>query len=438
MSAITRLVNALTKVPSNPRPPRVRAAMRAQRRPRGRTRPVSFRLARRVRTVNNPAWGRSLPAAYASHVRPRFNITARGATSAIVSGCDLVYPLPNMVEAGTDYLFAVIPSNPAYWAGTRIAQFAPAYMNYRPISMTFSYIPQVAVTQQGTVFMGTLWNGAAPSTNIQQTLFTSNGGCLTQCYVPCDTTITLGSNLQQNLFTLAGDINPDTSPFLFLAGVRGADVVPGYFYVTYTYEFKNPVGQSWVYGNTGLITAAELTTVPRFQNRSIILLDSAAGFGPGTVLDVEGDGQVYYHGSLVSLPSSTALILLYNRQSAVEPGLGSSPIITSASAGGVNVPLTQFTLMSETVELPSGSSIATLSANNTFSYRVNDTTSAMSVPSPNARPAYYHIYDTTAGTLHLINGAGITLMDLNDNSKTDNVSASATFPPGSTVVIEEL
>lgn len=308
---MNQLATALTRIIKPTRPVR---AVRRNRRVSNRRARITALAPYRPRTVNNPSWGRSLPAAYASHVRPRFNVASRTATSAIVSGCDLVYPLPDMVRAGEDYLFAVIPSNPAYWAGTRIAQFAPAYMNYRPISMTFSYIPQVAVTQQGTVFMGTLWYGASPSTNIQQTLVTSNGGCLTQCYVPCDTRIQLGANLNINLYTMSGDMNPYTQPFLFLAGVRGADVVPGYFYVTYTYEFKNPIGQSWEYGHSGMTNAGNIRVIPQFANRSAVLLTQVGNFGPGTILDIESPTEIRYRGSLYNLPSDTPLIVYYNQQ----------------------------------------------------------------------------------------------------------------------------
>lgn len=40
-----------------------------------------------------------------------------------VSGCDLVRPVPQeLVNAnGIDELFSVIPCNPAYWTGTRVA-----------------------------------------------------------------------------------------------------------------------------------------------------------------------------------------------------------------------------------------------------------------------------------------------------------------------------
>lgn len=263
------------------------------------------------------AWSRkrretaALPAAYATHVRSRFSATTRG-DEVRVSGCDLVYNIPETVANNAAEVFAVIPANPAYWDGTRISQLAPAYMNYRPIRLSFHYIPQVAVTQAGTVYMGTIWNGAPVGDNLQQTLVTSNGGCLTQCYVPADTVIKLGGNLQQNLFTMNGSLDPDTSPFVFMAGVAGASVIPGYFYVEYEYAFKNPIGTSWVYEVNSPIPASGIS-VDSGVNQSILLLESTEGFGAGTIFDSETDG-LYYHGSPVTLAGGVLVSVFSNRQ----------------------------------------------------------------------------------------------------------------------------
>lgn len=77
-------------------------------------------------------------------------------------GCDLVRPVPQNLasRALLDDLFSVIPANPAYWGGTRIAQIIPGYQQYRPLKFRWIYVPQVAVTQTGTVTIGTLWNTA--------------------------------------------------------------------------------------------------------------------------------------------------------------------------------------------------------------------------------------------------------------------------------------
>lgn len=271
---------------------------------------------RRVRPARSfrPQDTRALPAAYATHVQPRFSILSRTANTCVVAGCDLVYSIPSNVVPGDETIFSLFPANPAYWSGTKIAQIAPAYMTYRPLYFRVSYIPQVAVTQQGTVFMGSLWNGAAPSSNIQQSLFTSNGGLLTQCYVPADRVVDLGRNLQQNLFTLNDSLNPDTCPFVYMAGVRGADVVPGYFYVTYRYEFRNPLGSAWAYSTLPGLTVSELADVPRYANMSLVILSKDGRYGPGTIFDYEADGTIKYHGTPVSLSGGTSVVLFANQQ----------------------------------------------------------------------------------------------------------------------------
>lgn len=256
-----------------------------------------------------------LPAAYSLSPRSYFRMTSIRDTVR-VSGCDLVYSVPSTLTVNTDFLFSCIPANPVYWTGTRIAQVARAYMNYRPINLKFTYVPQVAVTQAGTVVMGTLWNGTTPATDLQQTLLTSNGGMMTQCYVPCETNVRLGANLPQNLFTSFGDFNPDTIPFLFCAALRGASVIPGYFYVSYTYDLKNPVGSGVSYSRSGVSTTADLTADTSPTNTSIVLLatDATSSLGPGTILDVEGGTSVSYRGVSVTLDATTPFQIFRSKQ----------------------------------------------------------------------------------------------------------------------------
>lgn len=380
MNRLTKTISRVLATP--PKGGARRSSRRAQNltgRPQRSRRALGGRVRltrlRRPRTVSNPSWGRSLPAAYASHVRPRFNVMSRTATSARVTGCDLVYPIPNAIETDGANIFAVITSNPAYWTGTRIAQFAPAYMNYRPLSITFSYIPQVAVTQAGTVFMGTVWNGAAPATNVQQTLVTSNGGCLTQCYVPCDTTINLGSNLQQNLFTLSGALEPDSSPFLFLAGVRGTDVVPGYFYVSYTYEFKNPIGQAWNYGRSEVLTGSAIPITSTHPNSSLVLLSQSNEYGPGTIFDLESTG-VFYHGTPVEIQPEASVIEFYNQQT-IPPTPSPTPQENKVVAiGATNVDpisLADLAYLPSGTPAPSGHRFYVMESGANFSFTQNNT-----------------------------------------------------------------
>lgn len=316
--------------------------------------------------------------------------------------------------------------------GTRISQFAPAYQNYRPLSFRVSYIPQVAVTQQGTVFMGTLWNEAAPTDNIQQSLFTSNGGCLTQCYVPADTTIKLGRNLQQNLFTMNESLNPDTCPFMFLAGVRGADVVPGYFYVTYTYEFRNPIGSAWAFNTSGLTTVGALPTLPTYANMTFVLAEQAGGFGPGTQLDLEIDGKVFYHGSQIELDSSVSGVLYSNQQTSITTNnLASYLTLSSAAVKGTTVSFSSFTkkVTSGTVELPSGSCILIVSrtaAGISFYWRLNSSSNA-GYPSVAANSIYYLWSETTDSGVDIITASG-DAFELTDSVASDGSPGIMTFP----------
>lgn len=385
-----------------------------------------------ARPANTPGTNRSMtramPAAYAAHVRPRFNVSSRTATSAVVSGCDLIYPIPATLAANSDTIFAMFPANPAYWMGTRISQFAPAYQNYRPLSFRVSYIPQVAVTQQGTVFMGTLWNEAAPTDNIQQSLFTSNGGCLTQCYVPADTTIKLGRNLQQNLFTMNEALNPDTCPFMFLAGVRGADVVPGYFYVTYTYEFRNPIGSAWAFNTSGLTTIGALSTLPTYANMTFVLAQQAGGFGPGTQLDLELDGKVFYHGSEITLDPTVTGVLYSNSQSTITTNtLASYFKLTSVSSGDRVVPFSSFVQGTGTVSLPVGS-ILVYATNETRGVRMslqkNGTEAAQSV---DVTGVYYTIIASALQYVN-VNTAADTIYAVLQDSPSDAAVSTLVIP----------
>lgn len=390
-----------------------------------RRRRISRRPVRKQRRMplRNRNMTRALPAAYAAHVRPRFNVLSRSATTATVSGCDLIYPIPATLAANSDTIFAMFPANPAYWMGTRISQFAPAYQNYRPLRFHVSYIPQVAVTQQGTVFMGTLWNEAAPADNIQQTLFTSNGGCLTQCYVPADTEVELGRNLQQNLFTMNEALGPDTCPFMFLAGVRGADVVPGYFYVTYTYEFRNPIGSAWAFNASGLTTVGALSTLPTYANMTFVLAEQAGGFGPGTQLDLELNGKVFYHGSEIILDSSVSGVLYSNSQSSITTNnLASYFKITGVSAGDITVPFTSFEIGIGEVSLPVGS-LLIFAADESRGTRVslvkNGTETAQTV---SVAGVYYTIIATSLQYINLDTAADTVYAVLQDNPADSSVS----------------
>lgn len=307
-NVVSTLLSTLAKPASvSPRSNRRRRNRRRRRQNRFRYRPSRNSIS------GFSAIPRALPAAYSKHVASRFRVVSRSQNSLTLSGCDLVYSIPNTVSTTSSGIFVCIPCNPAYWKGTRIAQMAPAYLNYRPIQFTASYVPQVAVTQAGSVFMGTLWNTAPVSNDLQQTLVTSNGGLLTPCYTPADTTVTLATNLPYNLFTIGGSLSEQSNPFNFFAGIAGPNMLaPGYFYISYTYEFKNPVGTALTFARSDPGQFSTLAP-PVAENVSLVTFESltetqtgSISIGAGAVLDVENNGNKYYYrGTEVYVPPAT-------------------------------------------------------------------------------------------------------------------------------------
>lgn len=218
---------------------------------------------------------RNLVAAYTKSFKREFSILRQNGTSMRVKGRDLIYKIPNNLESNNNTdVITVIPCNPAYWTGTRMAAISAGYQNYRPITFKISYVPQCAVTQQGNVIGGTIWNMSPNDSNLQQTLRTSNGGMLTQCYKPFTTNIELGTNLQFNLFRMGGKFDQESNPFIYIAmsiGTKDANnnnIIPGYFYVHYEYELKNPIGDTIKYFNSGLIQNINKPTI--YVNQTLI------------------------------------------------------------------------------------------------------------------------------------------------------------------------
>lgn len=201
-----------------------------------------------------------MPAAVITTFRKQFSILQQSGTSMRVHGRDLIYKIPELLSSNSADVMTVIPCNPAYWTGTRISAIASGYQNYRPIMFKVTYVPQCAVTQQGNVLAGTLWAMSPNPNDLQQTLRTSNGGMLVQCYKAHTTKIKLGNNLQFNLFRMGGKFDQESNPFIFMAIAIGTysngledKINPGYFYVEYEYELKNPIGNTIKYYNSGLI-----------------------------------------------------------------------------------------------------------------------------------------------------------------------------------------
>lgn len=266
---------------------------------------------KRMRKVNNIRNRNKMPAANVKTMNRDFRILYQDGNSVRVTGRDLVYQIPSDITSQYNSdIITVIPANPCYWLGTRIAALAQGYQNYRPLNMKFSYIPQCAVTQQGNVIAGTLWNQAPSNVNLQQSLRTSNGGQLSQCYKPFTSVVRMKTNLQYNLYKTAGQFDQESNPFIYIAMSVGClnenkqNIVPGYFYVTWSFVLKNPIGNSNIFYNSGL--SLYQSTASDYENSTNIFLNPNETELPrGAILQMEKDenGEVVatYNGSYYDL-----------------------------------------------------------------------------------------------------------------------------------------
>lgn len=250
----------------------------------------------------------TMPLATRKAFRKKFKTINQSGTSVRVTGRDLLYTIPdnNTAPIQDTQVITVIPANPLYWRGTRISALAQGYQNYRPILFRVTYVPIVSAMQSGNVIGGSIWDGGIVGDNIQQSLRTSNGGFLTQCFVPHTATVRPKTNLQFNLYRLTGDFNQESNPFLYVAlaiGCRNTSnqrIVPGYFYVTWTYEFKNPIGNNQQSYNSGLITYQNLT---QHLNTTIINLKTDSDVPFGAYIQHEKQTEIinYYNGTTVEI-----------------------------------------------------------------------------------------------------------------------------------------
>lgn len=249
-----------------------------------------------------------IPAANTRSMNRDFRILYQDGNTVKVTGRDLVYKIPSdIVDQDGTGIITVIPANPCYWLGTRIAALAQGYQNYRPLNMKFTYIPQCAVTQQGNVIAGTLWNQAPSNDNMQQSLRTSNGGQMSQCYKGFTSIVRLKSNLQYNLYKTAGQFDQESNPFLYIAMAVGCKqgedhIIPGYFYVTWSFLLKNPIGNTNIFNNSGITTYGQVKENASYENKTIIFLtpeDDELQMGSIIQLEKDTDDQLqaYYNGS---------------------------------------------------------------------------------------------------------------------------------------------
>jgi hypothetical protein len=253
-----------------------------------------------------------------------------------IKGRDLVYAIPeSLIRTDDSSTITVIPANPAYWTGTRIAAIAAGYQNYRPLKFKVTYVPQCAVTQQGNVLAGTLWNTLPSMENLQQTLRTSPGGMLTQCYKTHTSDIKMKSNLQFNLFRIGGKFDQESNPFIYVAIARACtdannhNIIPGYFYVDYTYTFKNPIGLTYAFYNSGL-TNLDTKTL-HYQNDAFVACynDPQNGITPGMLIQIDYDSTdqpIYtYNDDIKQPPGDKPVWFFSNSTIGGQPSMKEKP-----------------------------------------------------------------------------------------------------------------
>lgn len=256
---------------------------------------------------------RSLPATFSGKAKSDFKMERLNSSTVRVRGYDLVYPTENSPVEGA---FTTIPCNPAYWGGTRVASIANSYSQYRPIHMAFDYYPQVSTMTNGLITAGTLWNNVNGSNTTQQSLATSNGGKIFPVYQKARLPIKLQTNLSQNLFNFQGPLDDKSNPFTFLALAQHSNnITPGYFMVSYTFDFKNPIGDSFDF-DTDIKTAGDLDSGDVWENTTGVLLTETTLSPVGTAIlikFIDNQIQFWLGGSKIGVLADCVFKLFRNR-----------------------------------------------------------------------------------------------------------------------------
>lgn len=257
----------------------------------------------------------NIPAAQSSQNKSRFTTQSLSGSSVRVRGYDLVYS-SSEDSVTAEGAFCVIPCNPAYWTGTRVARVATAYSQYRPLRFNVHYFPQVSTMTNGLVTGGTIWNNDTSPEAIQQALATSNSGKIYPVYTKATHNVDLKSCLSQNLFTFSGYISNETNPFLFVALTQHYEgISPGYYMVEYEYDFKNPIGEGAEY-DTSTRSVGEIGREDVWENTTAVLMSSSLALSIGTTLIVklvEGAIQFFLDGSRLGMAANLVVKLFKSR-----------------------------------------------------------------------------------------------------------------------------
>lgn len=100
---------------------------------------------------------------------------------------------------------------------------------------------------------------------------------------------------------MAGPFNRDTNPFLFMAVMQGTEVVPGYFFVSYQFDFWNPIGESWTYTTLGPVSINSLNKLSANTTAVLTEQDPTSNLGPGTTLIWSGSAWLSNDRTVLSV-----------------------------------------------------------------------------------------------------------------------------------------
>lgn len=110
---------------------------------------------------------------------------------------------------------------------------------------------------------------------------------------------------------MGGAFNQQSNPFVFVAMAIGCKnslnhrIIPGYFYVTWTFELKNPIGTNGQFTNSGLTT---YTTIRPALNTTLVNIDMEGELPFGAYIDVEYENEQLtpkYNNTPIELEETT-------------------------------------------------------------------------------------------------------------------------------------
>lgn len=156
--------------------------------------------------------------------------------------CQEIFPLTYVDKP----LIFSLPMTPSKWVGTRASILSSTYTGFRPFFVEIEYQPSLGTTTQGSIAVGTVFDGSSVNINTKELGITSlpatNGGFVTQIYGKHTTRISLGTCLRSNLFPLY-NIEPDDVPFWILVSCNAtvaANTILGNLVIKYRCSMKNP------------------------------------------------------------------------------------------------------------------------------------------------------------------------------------------------------